>query len=186
MRAMYISSHARRFECCRTRSLHFAVMFWRTHRLTNGITTGVAMVVLGSAALVGCGGSTAGGSSGAQAYCSKVKKLGDFTDKLSAVDVTDRAGTAKQLSDISTDIADIVSVAPTDIKPQWTVVGEIFIKLSAAMEASKDIDIANATEIDPKTLAALAELRTAPDELDKQGEAIDIYTKEACGFAIGS
>jgi ABC-type glycerol-3-phosphate transport system substrate-binding protein len=157
-------------------------MFWR-----KGTRKRVVVLVAGLLVLAGCGGgSSSDAAAGAGKYCDKVKALGDFTDKLSQVDVVDRSGTAKKLADLSNDIGEIVNVAPAEIKPQWTVVGEIFTKLSSTMEASKDVDVSDPSQIDPKIMAALNELRTAPDELDKQGEAIDIYTKEACGFAIGS
>jgi hypothetical protein len=158
-------------------SLHFAVMFWRK---------GVAALVVGFVGLAGLTGCGGGSSNASGTYCDKVKELGDFTDRLGEVDPTDLKGSAKRLGELSKDLDEIVTVAPAEIKQQWTAVAAIFTKLNTAMQSVQDVNLSDPSTIDPKTIAVFGELRTAPDQLDEQGEAIDVYTKEACGFAIGS
>jgi hypothetical protein len=133
--------------------------------------------------LSACGGTKA--KTADQAYCDQVKAVGDFTQALGKVDPTDIKASATKLTELTGKLNNIAAVAPAEIKPQWVAVAKTFTMLSSAMTKMEGIDLSDPSKIDPKLIETLGQVKDSSKSMDAQGEAIDIFTKDKCGFAIG-
>ncbi len=149
--------------------------------------TVIAASTLGLAA---CGGSSSDSAGSKGSYCDKVKALGDFEAKMTALDPTDMNGTISALAGLSTDLKEVADVAPDDIKPEWDKVTTVFTELSTALAPLKDLDLSDPTKIDPKLLTDLQALapkmQSLQSDMAAATDAIDVHTTKECGFALGA
>lgn len=146
-------------------------------------------------ALVGCGGSSsksADGGSGSSggSYCAKVKKLGDFESRLTGLDASDMKGSIQTITDLSAEMKDVTSSAPSDVKDDWEKVTAVFTQLSDAMAPLKELDLSDPTKVKPEQLAALQALapkmQSMQADLTAATDAIDLNTTKECGFSLGA
>jgi hypothetical protein len=148
-----------------------------------GCALATSLFVCSAVVLSACGGSKA--QTADQAYCDQVKAVGDFTQALSKVDPTDVKGSATKLTELTAKLNSIAAVAPAEIKPQWVEVAKTFTMLSSAMKKMESVDLSDPSKIDPKLIETLGQVKDNAKAMDAQGEAIDVFTKDKCGFAIG-
>jgi hypothetical protein len=146
----------------------------------------LAVLACSTLGLAACGG---GSGSSQQAYCDKVKNLGDFESKLNTADSSDPKAAAKLFTDLSTSMTDIAKSAPSDIKGEWDKISSVFGEISTAMKPLAELDLSDPSKIDPKTLenlqAIAPKMAALQETMKSSGDAIDVYTKDKCGFSIG-